>query len=150
MIQSTIDKLLTNWSFGNFTRKLIFANEIIQDISQTGTFANSRIYEHMSYWTPNHVRIPFSSLCCFLSANMLNVSIHLAILNHLKCTAWKLFVLGVFLVRIFGLNTDQRNAEYGHFSRSDELRHNIFAKYKSGFLKMNFTSTDLFLEDLLS
>ena len=101
MIQSTIDKLLTNWSFGNFMRKLIFANEIIQDISQTGTFANSRIYEHMSYWTPNHVRIPFSSLCCFLSANMLNVSIHLAILNHLKCIAWKLFVLGVFLVRIF-------------------------------------------------
>ena len=50
----------------------------------------------------------------------------------------------------FGLNADQKNAEYGHFSRSDELRHSIFAKYKSGFLKMNFTSTDLFLEDLLS
>ena len=50
----------------------------------------------------------------------------------------------------FGLTTNQKNAEYGHFSRSDELRHNIFAKCKSGFLKMNVTSTDTFLEDLRS
>ena len=35
-------------------------------------------------------------------------------------TALKVSVLGVFLVRIFsfGLNTDQKNSEYGHFSLS--------------------------------
>ena len=39
-------------------------------------------------------------------------------------TAWKVFVFGVFLVRIFPHadrireNTDQKNSEYGHFLRS--------------------------------
>ena len=46
-------------------------------------------------------------------------------------------------------NTEQKNSEYRHFSRSDELRQNIFAKYKSDFLKMNFASTDPVHEDLL-
>ena len=35
----------------------------------------------------------------------------------LKHTAWKVSVFVVFLVRIFP-HTDQKNSEYGHFSRS--------------------------------
>ena len=36
--------------------------------------------------------------------------------SHL-CTAWKVSVFGVFLVRIFS-NSDQKNFEYRHFSSS--------------------------------
>ena len=45
----------------------------------------------------------------------------------LICTAWKVSVFGVILVRIFPHsdwireNTDQNISEYGHFSRSAEL-----------------------------
>ena len=45
----------------------------------------------------------------------------------LICTAWKVSVFGVILVRIFPHsdwireNTDQNISEYGHFSRSPEL-----------------------------
>ena len=38
----------------------------------------------------------------------------------LICTAWKVSVFGVILVRIF-LHSDQNMSEYGHFSRSAEL-----------------------------
>ena len=52
-------------------------------------------------------------------------------LSEIPCTAWKVFVLGIFLVRIFPhldwipRDTDQKNSEYRHFSRSVEHSGNL-------------------------
>ena len=44
--------------------------------------------------------------------------LHIFVAIMAKYTAWKVSVFGVFLVRIFP-HSDQKNFEYGYFSRSD-------------------------------
>ena len=40
--------------------------------------------------------------------------------HHLSCPEWKVYVIGVFLVRMQEI-TDQELSEYGYFSRSVAL-----------------------------
>ena len=58
----------------------------------------------------------------------------------LKITAWKVSIFEVILVRIFPHsvwmweNTDQKNSEYGHFSRSEYLDLKFFLHYQRNLL----------------
>ena len=68
--------------------------------------------------------------------------------RFLRYTVWKVSVFGVFLVRIFPYsvrmleNTDQRNSEYEHFSRSGMFSY-------LALLSMNGLKTSVFPTELI-
>ena len=94
-------------------------------------------------WSQVLLYLPFSG---FFESK----SLHYYCRNNWKQhTAWKMSLFGVILVRVFPYsfqmreNTDQKNSEYGYFSRSDiqlfaifGWLNNVMTEYHSKFTKM--------------